>query len=183
MDLSGLDRIKDASSAVAAAIEAACLEYANGGFRARPIVYSHFTRGNQSRYGWAPLSPRYARRKARQTKGLRKGMKAAGKSVPAGAGLPMLVRTGALRDAITGGGATVRRTAPEAFVIEWANDPHYATYLHNGTPKMPKRSPIEPNADDERQVIDAARRYLSAAVGTGGGVAIGGAPGARARVA
>ncbi len=97
-------------------------------------------------------------------------MKAAGKTVPRGKGLPMLVRSGRLRDAITSGRATVRRTGPDAFIISWPNEPEYAIFLHEGTPKMAKRSPIEPNAADKKAIIEAAKRHLSAAIGTGGGV-------------
>ncbi len=64
MDLSGLDRIKSTKTALRNAVIAACEEYANGGFRAEPIVYGHFTAGNQGRYSWPPLSPGYAAWKA-----------------------------------------------------------------------------------------------------------------------
>ena len=164
IDLSGLTLIKNAPDALLRAIGAAAQEYGNGGFRAQPIVRQHFTSGNQSRYGWKPLSPSYAAAKAGQTKVLKAHMKLTGKVVPKGAGLPMLVRTGALRDAISGGRAKVSRTAG-GFLISWPNIPHYAIYHHQGTDRMPKRSPIEPNAEDNAAVISAANRYLRSFLG------------------
>jgi hypothetical protein len=181
-DISGLKRIGGVPAALNAAIIAACREYATRGYRAQPIVYQHFTQGNQGRYQWAALSPNYADWKAGVTKQKKADMKAAKRVVPKGRALPMLVLSGRLRDAITSGRATISKTGPETFIIVWPNDPPYAIYLHRGTPKMPKRSPVEPNAADQKQIIDAANRALSIALGTGGSVAVGGAPGARARV-
>lgn len=164
LNLTGLKLINDVPGALLKAIGAACQEYANGGFRAQPIVREHFTQGNKGRYGWPPLSASYAKEKAGQTKQLKKNMKASGKVVPKGAGLPMLVRTGALRDSISGGRAKISRTGT-GFMITWANVPEYAIFLHQGTPKMPKRSPIEPNASDNAKVISAANRYLHGFLG------------------
>lgn len=221
IDLSGLKRIKDAKPAMLNAIRAACEEYANGGFRAEPIVKRHFTAGNQGRYGWKALSPDYAEWKAEGStkmkggvgflnekardglKALRKGLRRnkikgaaakqaqddyinkarnfrrASKADKAGAGgLPMLVLTGSLRDNITAGRALIRQTGPSSFLITWANIPTYAIYHHEGTGKMAKRSPIEPNDEDRKAVIDAARRHLRAALGMLGKVQVGGAPGA-----
>lgn len=199
-NLTGLARIKGTKQALASALMAACQEYGNGGFRGRPIVAQHFTAGNAGRYGWDPLSQQYAARKAGQAKALRKGMRQRGAIVAkmdpkvpfrsrtgiltgegSGANLPMLVRTGALRDAITSGSATVKQTGPESFVITWPNQPDYAIYLHEGTSKMPKRSPVEPNAQDRQAIIDAANRHLSLALGAGGKVKLG-TFGDRARV-
>lgn len=174
IDLSGLARIKNAKEGLARAIAAACQEYGNGGFRGRPIVAKHFTKGNDARQGWAPLSPGYALWKSGATPALRKNMKAAKRSVPAGKGLPMLVLTGAMRDAIARGGrAVVTRVSWDKFVIFWPDVPEYATYHHRGTPKMPKRSPVEMSAADKAEVIDAANRYLSLALAAGGAVPLG----------
>ncbi len=191
-DLSGLKRIRNANAALAGALMAACQEYANGGFRGRPIVAQHFTAGNAGRYGWDPLSQAYAARKAGQAPSLRKEMKARGAVVAkmdpkvpfrsrtgiltgegSGANLPMLVRTGKTRDAITSGSATVKQVGRESFVITWPNQPPYAIFLHTGTPKMPKRSPVEPNDQDRTAIIAAANRHLSLALGKGGSVALG----------
>lgn len=173
-DLSGLSRIRAARDACARAILAACEEYANGGNRAAPIVRRHFTKGNAGRYGWPPLSPRYAKAKEGATKDLKRAMRAEGKAVPQGKGLPMLVSTGRLRDAIAGGRrASITRIGPEAFLIRWPNDPPYAIFHHEGTGKMPRRSPIWPNAEDRAAILAAARRYLSAAVGTASAIPLG----------
>jgi hypothetical protein len=181
-DLSGLARIRSTKATLARAVAAACQEYANGGFRAAPIVRQHFTQGNQGRYNWAALSPRYAARKAGLTPALKNGMRKGGKVVPKGKALPMLVATGTLRDAITSGRAKVVRQSVDLFVITWENSPHYAIYLHQGTPnKMPKRSPVEPNDADRRAIIEAAQRFLSASLGTAGNVPLG-IFGGRARV-
>jgi len=180
-DLSGLKLIKQVKEDLARAVFFACQEYANGGFRAEPIVRQHFTDGNQGRYSWPALSTKYADWKAGNVKQLKQGIKKAGRVVPKGRGLPMLVLSGKLRDSIAGRGAKISRTGPESFLITWANSPHYAIFHHTGTPKMPKRSPIEPNASDQKQVIDAANRYLSLFLGKAGVVVAGGAPGPRAR--
>jgi hypothetical protein len=172
-DLSGLQRIKNTKEALARAIVAACKEYANGGFRGRPIVAQHFTQGNQARQGWAALSPGYALWKSGATPALKKSMKQAKRSVPAGKGMPMLVLTGALRDAVTGGRAVVRRLSYDRFVITWDGLPDYATHLHTGTPRMPRRSPVDLSQSDKDQIIMAANRYLSLAVAAGGQVPLG----------
>jgi len=163
--------------AMVTAVAAGVREYVASGFRAEPIVRQHFTTGNQSRYGWPPLSPGYARWKDGSTPDLKRGMKAAGKVVPKGKALPMLVLTGALRDAIASGRAVVAIISPEVVTATWTGLPEYAVYHHKGE-GVPKRSPILPNAADRQAIIMAARRYLSAAIGTGGAVpvAAGGAP-------
>lgn len=183
IDLSGLKLINAAPQVLRDGLLAACREYANRGFRGQPIVYSHFTAGNQGRYGWAPLSPDYAAWKAGVTKAKKSGMRAANRTVPKGKGLPMLVLTGELRDAITSGRARIFNTGPETLKIVWQNDPIYARIHHNGEGKMPKRSPVDPNPADIKAFIDAANRYISGALGSGGTVAAGGAPGGRARIA
>lgn len=85
-----------------------------------------------------------------------------------GAGLPMLVLTGRLRDAVAGGRASVLAVSISLVRITWTGLPEYATYHHKGD-GVPKRSPIEPNAEDKATIIAAARRILSASIGTGTG--------------
>ena len=172
-DLSGLKRIKNTREALARAIVAACVEYANGGHRGRPIVAQHFTKGNAARQGWPALSPGYALWKTGAAKALKANIKASKRAVPAGKTLPMLVLSGALRDAITGGRAKVRRLDANRFIIEWAGLPEYAKYLDEGTPKMPRRQPVALSAHDKEQIIAAANRYLSLAVAAGGQVPLG----------
>lgn len=90
-----------------------------------------------------------------------------GQKGPAGgAGLPMLVLTGRLRDAVSGGRAAVVAVSISIVRITWTGLPEYAVYQHHGD-GVPKRSPIQPNADDRLQIIMAARRILSTSIGTG----------------
>lgn len=166
--------------------------YANGGGRAKPIVDRHFTPGNAQRYGWPPLSREYAMRKAGQAGALRKGMKAAGrtvsnidKSVPfrsstgtmsgegAGANLPMLVRSGETREAVNSRQHLVAVKGDIA-TITFRNLPQRAKWLHEGTTRMPIRSPVEPNALDAEEIKGEMRRYMDRVVGTGGDVAVSG---------
>lgn len=175
-----LARIAAGKAALLDAVAVGCRDYANGAFGARPGVAAHFTAGNGKRYGFAPLSPGYAAEKEGATPDLKAGMKAAKRAVPKGKGLPFLVATGALRDAITAGRAAITRAA-DRIRITWTGLPDYAPYLHNGTPRMPARSPINPNAADRERILAAARRFLSAATGIGGAVPQGGAPGVQAR--
>lgn len=183
VDLSGLKLLRSMPTALEAAVLGACREYANRGYRGEPIVRRHFTAGNRSRYEWAPLSPRYAAWKDGVTKQKKEDMAKAKRVVPKGKGLPMLVLSGAMRDAITSGRARVTRVGPGRFVIRWANDPHYTIYHHLGMGHNPKRSPVEPNAEDIQAIWAAANRYLSGFIAAGGAVPAGGAPGGKARVA
>ena len=98
-----------------------------------------------------------------------------------GPGLPMLVLTGRLRDAIAGKRAVVTIVSPTLVRITWTGVPAYAKFHHEGTPKMPKRSPITPNAEDRMAILMAARRHLSASLVTGSG-AVGGMGAGRGRV-
>jgi hypothetical protein len=87
--------------------------------------------------------------------------------VSSGANLPMLVRTGALRAAVNSG--THRIVAsPDGnqVTVYFHNLPEYAVYLHDGTGKMPKRSPVQPNAEDYEQVYATARRNIDAVLKT-----------------
>lgn len=173
-----------ASGALMNAILAAANEYANGGFRGEPIVRSHFTAGNQARYGWQPLSPKYLKWKQgtpARTKERKRAIGAAGRVVPRGAGLPVLVLSGALRDAITAGRAQVRIAGPGVVMIRWGGLPKYARFHHEGAGPLPKRSPINPSSADQKAIMLAARRYLSAALKTGS-ASVGGIGDGRARI-
>lgn len=55
-----LRKLELGKAALTNALVVAAQEYANGGYRAEPIVRRHFTKGNQQRYGWPPLSRQYA---------------------------------------------------------------------------------------------------------------------------
>lgn len=191
--------------ALAAAIESlpkiGAQAYADGGGRARPIVDRHFTAGNAGRYGWAPLSREYARAKARGagirakpqkfTK-LKSGRKVAVDThVPfqsstgtlrgegTMANLPMLVRSGDLRESITS--PTLHRIAMsgDAAVITWFGQPKYAVIHHTGAGKMPRRSPVMPNAEDAKAIADAMEKWLRAQ--TGRGKPVSGTPGSTPR--
>lgn len=175
-----LARIALAKAKFLEALMVGCRDYANGAFGARPGVAAHFTAGNDKRYKFPPLNPDYQAGKEGRTKDLKRGMRMIGRSIPRGRNLPMLVRTGRLRDAITAGRATLTRQG-DTLLIRWTGLPEYAVYLHGGTPRMPARSPINPNAADKAKILAAARRFLSAALGTAGAVPTGGAPGPLAR--
>ena len=104
--------------------------------------------------------------RAREVSRLRGGRPA---SRPTGGqALPMLVLSGRLRDAVAGGRATVRAVSASRIVIRWSGLPDYARFHEEGTPKMARRSPVEPNDEDRRAIVMAARRYLSASIGTPG---------------
>lgn len=103
-----------------------------------------------------------------------------GQGRPPGPGLPMLVLTGRLRDAVAGKRATVTAVSPTLVRIVWTGLPEYALFHHTGD-GVPKRSPIEPNAEDRQAVIMAARRLLSAELATGTGAPVS-LMGGRARV-
>lgn len=185
-------------------------EYANGGFRGKPIVDRHYTAGNQGRYGWKNLSQDYAEWKAEhlvvfgKTRGketglaivddddlariqgltgkarkaalvaMTKGRKTSTLNDSAGGGggtrLPMLVLTGRLRTAINSRSHLISKM-PDGAMIVFRNLPHYAVYHHKGQ-GVPRRSPVNPNAEDIKAIADTMRRYLDKVLGTGGDVPI-----------
>jgi hypothetical protein len=106
------------------------------------IVQRRFTRGNA--HGWAPLSPAYAEWKAR-----RFGSE------------PILVRTGALRRSLSA--ARVLRLGRGRVRVVF-RVPDYAEHHHRGGGRLPRRSPVEPSADDRAAVRAAARRHFDAIV-------------------
>jgi hypothetical protein len=146
----------------------------------KPIVDQHFTEGNQQRYGWEPLSRDYFLRKRGQIpnvnkrqnfKGSRLDKNAEFKSstgtltgIGSGTNLPMLVNSGDLRKRTTGKGHGIKMVGGTA-VITFTGLPEYATYLHEGTGKMPQRSPVLPNEFDKKQVIEVMKAYLRRVTG------------------
>lgn len=132
-----------------------------------PLVRNHFTRAGQAQYHFPALSPAYAAEKAGQTKRLKKGMKAAGRVVPRG-DLPILVRTGKLRDAVSAPGHRIVQTGDTA-TVTFRNLPDYAKYLHEGTAKMPARSPVNPGPEDLAKIRAVFAKRLAAARGQASG--------------
>lgn len=186
-----LRKLDAAAAALAALPEVGAKAYI-AGFRNDPIVDKHFTAGNQGRYGWAPLSRDYFLRKAGQAPKLRADMKTAGRKVSkldkaagfrsstgelsgegTGANLPMLVRTGATREAVTSRTHRIERQGDVAIIV-FANLPEYALHLHTGTGKMPKRSPVEPGVADIVEIHAAMTQFIDRAIGTGGTVPVSG---------
>ncbi len=153
--------------------------YANGGRRGRAIVERHYTPGNQERNGWAALSPKYQAFKEGRTTSTRKNLRAAGRVVPRGGGLPMLNGPstaghtgGLLRQAVTARKHQIT-FAGDTANIHFMGLPDYAQYLHDGTGKMPARSPVEPSAADLTDVAVEMKKALDAVVGaTNAGVPI-----------
>lgn len=245
-----INKIRQIANAIRTALRAGAEAYANGRAGAKPIVDRHYTAGNQSRYGWPPLSQGYFRQKAgsmvagnggsfgltpEQTKELhaldakhrnalslwrtKKGAsqeevgdnasfrksqvesnkderakliqkfaggrtlsrvdKEAQHSTPfggvtgVGKNLPMLVRTSALRHAVSGTKHVIAAMRGDMVVVSFRGLPSYATYLQNGTATMPARSPVRPGAADRQEVIAVMRRHMDAALATGGKVANG----------
>lgn len=159
--------------------------YANGARSSKPIVDRHFTAGNQQRYGWAPLSRNHFLKKKADLKGKTKGgvfFPGKGKKgskldhaaefqsstgemsgIGSATNKPMLVDTGLTRQAVTAGNHTITVNGDVA-TITFRGLPDYDVYLHTGTKKMPKRSPVEPGAADIAEVQDEMEKALSAAV-------------------
>ncbi len=170
--------------AVLDATKAGAEEYANGAYRARPLVDAHFTAGNQQRYGWAPLSTEYFRWKqglipkraikAGRFRGSKLDPNAEHQTVNEhttgighGTNLPMLVLSGDLRKAVGSRTHSVA-AAGDQVVVTFRGLPKYAEYHQTGTGKMPKRSPVDPNAEDRALVLAAMRRFLDRAFGSSG---------------
>ncbi len=119
----------------------------SGGFGATPLVDSHFTRTNAIRYGFAPLSPKYAAWKTKTY-----GAKA------------ILVRSGDLRQAVDNKSHVVSIRG-SSVIANFSNLPDYAIYHHEGGPHLPKRSPVELCEADRLRVIEIAKRYLAVKTG------------------
>jgi len=174
--------------AILTAAEAGAQAYANGlgngTARKRPIVAAHFTAGNQGRYGWAALTHEYFLRKQGDVKARTSGGnvqvhgatrvrvdKNAHSTQVTAPNAPMLVLTGALRQAVTEQMHPITASESTA-VCHFNNLPDYAEFLEDGTSKMPRRSPVHPNEDDREQVVAVMRRHLDAALATHGIVPI-----------
>jgi hypothetical protein len=86
--------------------------------------------------------------------------------IGAGKNLPTLVLTGKLRQAVAAKNATivVNRSNGVA-TITFHGLPEYALYLHEGTPRMPARSPVEPSADDIAMMRKAAAQFYNDFIG------------------
>jgi hypothetical protein len=154
---------------VASLSEVGAQEYANGRYRGAPLVDAHFTPGSQERYGWPDLSPEYEERKRLAGPALRKGMRAAGRKVSkfdedkfGGNILPMLVLTGALRQAVTSKTHKITRKGDVATIV-FDDLPEYALAHHTGNPgrNLPKRSPVEPGPEDLELIEEAMERHLA----------------------
>lgn len=181
-ELAVLRKLQEAKTLAFEALEAGLRAYATGN-RGKPLVDRHFTAGNQQRYGWAPLSRDYFLAKQGEIGSLKKRnfrgsrldeqaefQSSTGELVGIGVGknLPMLVRTGLLRKAVTAKNATIEidRTTGRA-TITFHDLPQYAAYHHEGTGKMPKRSPVEPNAEDMAMVQQTIQNYVNERLGAG----------------
>jgi phage gpG-like protein len=91
---------------------------------------------------WAPLSPPYARWKAKRRPGK-----------------PILVFDGDLRDSLTIPGDGVWEVWHRGFVIGTAVE--YATYHQNGTPNMPARPVLgSPRKSDVRAMTKILQRWI-----------------------
>lgn len=181
--------------------------YANGKFGDRPIVEAHFTPGNDQRNGWPPLSRSYALAKAKGLSKNRKGTASELQALKTGrkvkvdrnasfhsstgtvsgigtmANLPMLVRTGLLRQSVTSRTLHAISQNGDTAMLTFSGLPDYASYLQNGTGRMPKRSPVDPSFEDVILMEDAVRKYLDGiSGGSGNFAASGNTIGSRARV-
>lgn len=92
--------------------------------------------------------------------------------IGSGTNLPMLVLTGRLRKEVTSGAAIIREENNGSRVVIAFPVPDYGRFLHEGTAKMPKRSPIEPSPDMVEEVVNVARRHMDKSMGTGGAVPV-----------
>ena len=95
--------------------------------------------------------------------------------VVSGKNLPMLVLSGALRSAVVGPRHSVT-SAGDTAIIHFRGLPDYAEFLHDGTPRMPARSPVTPGPQDREEVIAAMSRDIDKAMRTGGAVPVSSGP-------
>lgn len=107
------------------------------------------SQGSSGRSGrWAPLSPAYARQKA--------------KKYPGG----ILTRTYRLRSSLTGRTAySIIRLEPRLLTL--GSRVPYATFHQLGTGKMPRRSPIDITNRDAAEVASIVRRAIFSVVKKG----------------
>ena len=204
MDASTITALKDLRSLAVALKQLPLIgaeAYANGKADARPIVEAHFTPGNDQRNGWPPLSRDYALRKASGLKKNKRGIASELQTLATGrrvkidraasftsstgtlagigamANLPMLVRSGLLRERVTSRTLHQISVSGDTATIVFSGLPDYAKYLHTGTDgkrKMPPRSPVRPSFEDITLVENVMRRHLDAAKGGTKGVPVSG---------
>ena len=148
--------------------------FANGGpGNANPVVGDRFQGAGNARF--APLSVSYADWKSGKAKSFNQHQKATygkgSKLIPDAHGnaknMPILVRTGKLRAAVVTSSAHYIRATSDGATVIFARLPPYAKFLHNGTPKMPARSPVSPNDQDIKRVVEMTSRWVSAQIGAG----------------
>lgn len=189
VDRSGLLlKVEQAKERLRATLEAGCIAFANGGTgQAKPIVDDRFKGEGNSRF--TPLSYAYAREKANASKGLREEQKKAGRtvsrevevayrrrtktgvSIKSSKNLPILVRTGALRQAVSAGKATIIiLDSGDRGKVYFARLPEYARYHAKGAGRLPMRSPVKPNAADKARMILVMQKFLSASLGRAIGI-------------
>jgi hypothetical protein len=175
-NLAAFRSLKSAAAAMRALPQKIGEFYANGGPGvSQPIVADRFQGEGNARF--APLSENYEAIKAGRAKSLNAGQKQKyghGSRLlprPGGGGksLPILVASGALRNAV-GYSRNHRVTSSgDTAQIAFIGLPEYAIYHHTGAPKvhLPKRSPVDPDTQDVIRIREFAERWLSAQVGRG----------------
>lgn len=158
--------------------------YANGGAGVgQAVVGDRFSGKGNSRF--EPLSYAYAVRKGKASNKLikaikfkhGKGVKKIGVKYKSDTGtvvgygaikssIPILVLSGDTRAAVLSRSATITQRGDVGYAT-FHDLPDYAKYLHNGTSRMPKRSPVEPDEEDMARVVEFAQRKIKAAIGEG----------------
>lgn len=94
---------------------------------------------SEGRGQWAPLSPRYAAWKARHYPGQ-----------------PLLVLTGAMRQAFTNSSGAEIVRQPQSLLVKWST-PEYAKYHQTGTTYMPARPVLVVERQDVEAIAEVAR--------------------------
>jgi hypothetical protein len=147
--------------------------YAKGRYGARPIVDRHFTPGNAMRYRWAPLAASTLASRTKHAKhktiAKAKGFQASRSDKSVGARMtPVLVETGALRDAVATTGrvtASGTNTARCTWTVPDYGKWHLPGYAQPGRP--PVRDYITPNDQDVRDLEAICQQELTARIGGG----------------
>ena len=184
-------KVDQTKTRLRAMLEQGCMAFANGGAggssagvagRGDPIVDDRFKGQGNARF--APLSYDYAKAKAGNASHLRKVQKKLGRKVSgmtavayqsntgemtglgSGKNLPILVRYGTLRQAVTSGRARVviAPTGDRGRVI-FVRLPKYAKYHAEGSGSLPVRDPVKPNMADRAKMIAVMQRFLSVSLG------------------
>jgi phage gpG-like protein len=99
------------------------------------------TQGSSGGEVWSPLSPRYGAAKAR-----------------AWPGRPILVRTGELRRQLTRRPFGVERITADSMHL--GTSLPYARYHQTGTPRMPRRPPVNLTEGQRRELVKLVQAYL-----------------------